>query len=107
MVKVKTKHVYKDKATGVEKPKVIPVYNEYGELIPEDVLIGNGSDVEVVVNPKLYYESTKKWGVRLYLQCLMVTNLVKYSKDGSDELTFKKRDTEDDTEATLDDEVDF
>ena len=107
MVKVKTKHVYKDKATGVEKPKVIPVYNEYGELIPEDVLIGNGSDVEVVVNPKLYYESTKKWGVRLYLQCLMVTNLVKYSKDGSDELTFKKRDTDDETETTLDDEVDF
>ncbi len=83
------------------------MYNEYGELIPEDVLIGNGSDVEVVVNPKLYYESTKKWGVRLYLQCLMVTNLVKYSKDGSDELTFKKRDAEDETETTLDDEVDF
>ena len=107
MVKVKTKHVYKDKATGVEKPKVIPVYNGYGELIPEDVLIGNGSDVEVVVNPKLFYESTNKWGVRLYLQCLMVTNLVKYSKDGSDELTFKKRDANDETETTLDDEVDF
>ena len=37
----------------------------------------------------------------------MVTNLVKYSKDGSDELTFKKRDANDETETTLDDEVDF
>lgn len=107
MVKVKTKHVYKDKVTGVEKPKVIAVYNEYGELIPEDVLIGNGSDVEVVVNPKLYYEGASKWGVRLYLSCLMVTHLVKYSKDGSDELTFKKREQGDATETTFDDEVDF
>lgn len=107
MVKVKTKHVYKDKVTGVEKPKIIPVYNEYGELLPEDVLIGNGSDVEVVVNPKLYHEGANKWGARFYLNCLMVTNLVKYSTDGSDELTFKKREGNDDDTETLDNEVDF
>lgn len=37
----------------------------------------------------------------------MVTNLVKYSTDGSDELTFKKREGNDDDTETLDNEVDF
>lgn len=109
-VKVRTKHYYVDKATGQQVPKHIPVYNEYGELIPEDVLIGNGSDVEVACNAKYYYEGQKKWGVRLYLNSMMVVNLVKYSTDGSDEFDFKQRgeaDEEAESNTTNDDEVDF
>jgi len=107
-VKVKTKHFYIDKATGKQIPKHIPVYNEYGELIPDDVAIGNGSDVEVACNVKYFYEGQKKWGVRLYLQSMMVTNLVKYATDGSEEFEFKKRPAnEDSTDEPHADEVDF
>lgn len=106
-VKVKTKHFYVEKATGKQVQKVIPIYNEYGEIIPEDVLIGNGSDVEVACNCKFFYDSAKKWGVRLYLQSMMVTNLVKYSTDGSDEFEFKKRPEGQTQEVTQEDEVDF
>lgn len=106
-VKVKTKHYYVDKATGQQVTKHIPVYNEYGEIIPEDVLIGNGSDVEVACNVKYFYEDAKKWGARLYLNSMMVTNLVSYVTDGSNEFEFKKRGEggEEDTEAV--DEADF
>lgn len=106
-VKVKTKHYYVEKSTGKQVKKVIPIYNEYGEIIPEDVLIGNGSDVEVACNVKYFYDGAKKWGVRLYLQSMMVTNLVQYSTDGSEEFEFKKRPEHSEESVTQEDEVDF
>lgn len=105
-VKIRTKHFYVDKATGKQVPKVIPVYNEYGELIPKEVLIGNGSDVEVACNAKYFYDGTNDWGVRLYLNSMKVNNLIKYSTDGSDEFEFKKRPEGEET-VTNEDEVDF
>lgn len=81
-VKLRTNLGYTDKMTGEFKPRIVPVFDKYGNVLPKDVLIGNGSDVQVAGTYRLFHESSTKWGVRFYLEAVKVNELVAYGGYG-------------------------
>ena len=107
-VKLRTNLGYTDKMTGDFRPRVVPIFDKYGNELDKSILVGNGSDVQVSGVYKLFYESATKWGVRFYLEAIKVNELVQYGGYG---LTFDDApaDGEDSTDAsvTADNEADF
>lgn len=76
---------YKDRQTGEEKQKFIPVLDTvHGCPLDKDVAIGEGSVVRVLYQPSAYWSSTRANGVNLYIMQLAVDKLVRYNGGGID-----------------------
>lgn len=63
------------------------VFDRYGRPIPETVLIGNGSKVEVSYTPNTY--DGFGGGINFYLNAIRVIDLVEYQKQSADSAGFK------------------
>lgn len=77
-VKARTLHYYKNRKTGEITPKTLPVFKADGTPLEEGVLVGNGSKVQVNVTPAISYANSSKYGVKLYLNAVVVNELVEY-----------------------------
>lgn len=84
MVKAKTKTFYIDKSTGERVNKTIPIFDKYGRILDENILIGNGSDVQVACEARPYVVRKDLYGIALYLKAVQVVNLVEYNSGGGE-----------------------
>lgn len=78
-IKARTKHFYKDKNTGEERKKTIPVFDKYGRPLPENALVGNGSVVQVSATPRAFSANSRTYGMTLQLNAVLVTELKEYN----------------------------
>jgi len=98
-IKLRTSLGFTDKMTNEFKNRVIPVLDKYGVPLPPETLVGNGSLVTASGTYKLFYDNATKWGVRIYLDAVKVSELVTYDPYG---LTFdEKPDGEEDEKGTV------
>lgn len=101
--KAKTKHYIED-ANGQKIPKKLPIFKADGEPMEAGTLIGNGSKVQVNVTPAVYRTSSKNFGVTLYLNAILVSELVPYGDRDAESYGF---DVVPKTEVGDDDEEDM
>ena len=66
------------------KPKV---FDKYGQDIPEDVVVGNGSVCQMCFVPA-YYEVTVNKGMTLYIQAVKVIELVEFGGRTAEDFGF-------------------
>ena len=85
--KAKTKHYIED-ANGQKIPKKLPIFKADGEPLEAGTLIGNGSKVQVNVTPAVYRTSSKNFGVTLYLNAILVADLVPYGERDAESYGF-------------------
>lgn len=81
-----TKYIYlkaissfEDKETGETTRRVLPIYDRYGKILPEDVLLGNGTEVEVVVQLIPYHFGANTCGITPRMLAIKVNKLVEYT----------------------------
>jgi len=72
-----------------ENQKTVPVFTKYGEVISQKS-IGNGSDIKVSFTPSVYYESEDGNGVALYLNQIVVYNLIEYTGGATADFVFEE-----------------
>lgn len=63
---------------------IVPIMDTEKQLIDNDVLIGNGSDVKVKVTFNKNHPFSEKHGTSMYLTKVQVVNLVTFSNDDDD-----------------------
>lgn len=71
-----------------EKQKTVSVFTKFGQAI-NDKVIGNGSDIQVSFTPAVYYESEDGNGVSLYLNQILVHNLIEFGGSGGSDFEFE------------------
>lgn len=80
-----TNAFYKDRNTGEEVQKVIPVVDTVRRVqLDKDVAIGDGSVVRVLYQPSAYYASARANGINLYINKIAVDKLIEYKGGASD-----------------------
>lgn len=77
--KAKTKHEFKDKATGELIKRKVPIFKANGEPLEAGVKVGNGSKVQVKVSAEPYAMNSKNYGVTLRLLAVKVDVLKEYN----------------------------
>lgn len=100
--KAKRKHEFKDRETGKIKPITIPIFDCYNVPMQKGTLIGNGSEVEISVRPKVYAMKKDTYGVSLQLLAVRVNKLVEFNKDAT---SYGFSESEEPT--PFDDDIDF
>jgi hypothetical protein len=76
--KFHTKHTYKDKDSGEELKKIVPIFDAKGNRMPDDTALGHGSLLKISFSPTPFHLSAKNNGVTLYLNAIQVIDLVEY-----------------------------
>lgn len=99
--KAKTKHEYKAQ-DGTMQQRYIPIFQADGTPLPKGTLIGNGSKVQVNVTPATYRVSQSSFGVTLYLNAVLVEELVEYGVRDASSYGFEYTPSEDGEEADED-----
>ena len=80
-----TKAFMRDRETGEEVQKIIPVFsNEEKRKLNKDESIGNGSVVRIKFTPSVYWMNKSSNGVNLYLSKIVVDKWVKFGGGDDD-----------------------
>lgn len=79
LFKFKTAAFVKDRTTGEDVKKVIPVVDvKKNKRLDVKTAIGNGSKVRIAFKPGVYWSTASSNGLNLYLESIAVDDLVKY-----------------------------
>ena len=96
-IKAKAKHQYQNRTTGEMVKRVLPIFDKYGQPLAEGTLIGNGSELNVVLRVRPYRVTSKNFGIALDIQAIQVLNLVEYGAKSAIDYGF---DVEEPTDIT-------
>jgi hypothetical protein len=76
---LKAKSNFTDPDTGEVTRRYLNIYDKTGAIIPQEVLIGNGSEVEVAVDLVPYHFGANTCGITPRIAAIKVNKLVEYN----------------------------
>lgn len=102
--------IAKDKNTGEEKKRTLPIFSaKGGDPLKKPPMIGGGSEVKVGLSAKAYYNATNgEVGITFYLDSVQLLKLVEFQGRNAEAYGFGKEDGydgSDDDEAGFGDET--
>lgn len=85
--------ISKDKKTGEEKKRVLPIFNAAGKPLAKPPQIGGGSEAKLALSAKAYYNATNgEVGVTYYLDSVQLLKLVEFQGRSAEAYGFGKED---------------